>query len=135
MRGHRPKYRLEQGGRIVVRRVWVADSFGRRALGLMFRRSLPLDTALYLPGCRAVHTFGMRFNLDIRFLDRDGYMVRAVTRLKPWRLAWGGWRAVAALESAPGCLNDRTLDPGKPLRLVREMSRGGLRPQPKYVGM
>ncbi len=102
----------------MIARVWVAHTFWQRALGLMFRRPLPKGTALYLPGCRAVHTFCMRFALDVRFLDGEGRIVRTVYNLKPWRMAWGGRRAVAALEMTAGCLKDDVLDAGQPLRLV-----------------
>ncbi len=101
----------------MVARVWVANTFRERALGLMFRRPLPEGTALYLPGCRAVHTFCMRFPLDIRFLDVDGRIVRTVCNLKPWRVAWGGRRAVAVLETIAGHLPDAVIDFRQPLRL------------------
>ena len=87
-------------------------------MGLMFRRSLPAGEALYLPGCRAVHTFCMRFPLDIRFLDGHGRIVRTVGNLKPWHVAWGGRRAVAALETTAGLLPDAIIDSRQPLALV-----------------
>jgi uncharacterized protein len=47
----------------------VARTFRERLLGLALRQPGP---ALLIPGCRSVHTFGMRFPLDLVWLDRDG---------------------------------------------------------------
>ncbi len=53
-------------------RVFVAWSTQARLLGLALLRDLPPDCALVLPRCSSVHTFGMRFCLDIVFLDEAG---------------------------------------------------------------
>ena len=53
-------------------RVFVAWSARARLLGLALLCDLPLDCALLLPRCSSVHTFGMRFCLDIVFLDDAG---------------------------------------------------------------
>ena len=46
-----------------------ARGFLTRLIGLAGRADLPPDTALHLPRCRSVHTFGMRFPLDLVWLD------------------------------------------------------------------
>jgi uncharacterized membrane protein (UPF0127 family) len=55
-------------------------------LGLAFRRDLPADEALRIPRCRSVHTFGMRFPLDVIFLDAAGRPVRVVSDVPPFRV-------------------------------------------------
>jgi uncharacterized protein len=52
--------------------VAVASSRSARVRGLAGLDDLPRGLALLLPRCRSVHTFGMRFALDIVFLDGDG---------------------------------------------------------------
>ena len=42
--------------------------------------------ALLLPRCRSVHTFGMRFPLDLIWLDRDGRVLRVDEAVPPWRV-------------------------------------------------
>ncbi len=86
----------------MIPRVRVARTFLERTLGLSGRIALPGDEALYLPNCRAVHTCFMRFSLDIRFLDKEGKIVRTVYSLPPWRWAWGGPQAVDVLETEAG---------------------------------
>jgi uncharacterized membrane protein (UPF0127 family) len=63
----------------------VADTFRARLLGLALR-SRPPGFALLLPRTRAVHTFGMRFALDLYWLDRDGRVVRVDRAVPPRRL-------------------------------------------------
>jgi uncharacterized protein len=79
-----------------------ADTFRRRFLGLGFRRSMPADEALLIPRCRSVHTFTMRFALDLTWLDADGAVVRVDRHVRPGRLRWcRGAHAVLEQKSRP----------------------------------
>src|SRR4051794_35031410 len=62
----------------------VARGFRERLVGLAWSRS-PRAGALLLPGCRSVHTFGMRFPLDLYWLDAGGEVVRVDRGVGPWR--------------------------------------------------
>jgi uncharacterized protein len=67
-------------------RVPVATTRRARMLGLAL---LDLDRAgegLLIPRCRSIHTFGMRFALDLLFLDRDGKVVELCCQVGPRRL-------------------------------------------------
>ena len=63
----------------------MARSRSGRLLGLALRRRPP-GHALLLPRCRSVHTFGMRFALDLIWLDRDGRVLRVDEAVPPWRV-------------------------------------------------
>ena len=67
-------------------RVFVADSFRARLLGLALLSDLPANCALLLPECSAVHTLGMRFRLEVRFLDEAACELRVVAEVPPNRL-------------------------------------------------
>lgn len=69
-------------------RAFVASTYASRLLGLIGLAGLPPDCGLLLPRCRSVHTFGMRFALDIDFLDADGHVLRRVRNVPPRRLVW-----------------------------------------------
>jgi uncharacterized membrane protein (UPF0127 family) len=64
-----------------------AESFAARLLGV-WRRPLAEHEGLLLAPCRAVHTLGLRFDLDVLFLDAQGKLLRSVFDLKPNRAAW-----------------------------------------------
>jgi uncharacterized protein len=63
-----------------------AVSLRARLLGLAWLRSMPPGHALLIPDCRSVHTFGMRFPLDVAFLDSRGRELRVERRVGPRRL-------------------------------------------------
>jgi uncharacterized protein len=63
----------------------VARCFRDRLLGLAWTRS-PRAAALLLPRCRSVHTFGMRFALDLFWVDARGEIVRVDRKVPPWRV-------------------------------------------------
>ena len=65
--------------------VQVAESWRERMRGLLDARELNPRHAMLFERCRAVHTFGMRFPIDVVFLDRDLRVVD-VRRLTPGRL-------------------------------------------------
>ncbi|MGB1727567.1 MAG: DUF192 domain-containing protein [Ilumatobacteraceae bacterium] len=52
----------------------IAESRSERRRGLLGRDDL--DGALVLRPCRWVHTVGMRFPLDVAYLDRDGVVIK-----------------------------------------------------------
>ena len=64
-----------------------AATVGARLLGLAFLRELPPAHALLIPRCRSVHTFGMRFALDVVFLDARGRVLRVARGVPPRRVA------------------------------------------------
>ncbi len=63
----------------------IADTFSKRLLGLMFRSGLPIDNGLLLDPCSSIHTFFMRFPIDVVYLDRDNTVLKKET-VFPWRL-------------------------------------------------
>lgn len=88
---------------------WVErpSTFLGRAIGLLYRSTLPEGAALLLDPCRSVHTFGMRFRIDVLFLDPQGQVVRVYRLLRPLRFTRFCMNARSALEVAAGTI-DRT---------------------------
>jgi uncharacterized membrane protein (UPF0127 family) len=64
-----------------------ARGFRARLLGLAFLDRLAADEALLIRRCRSVHTFGMRFPIDVVFVDADFRVLRVVRHLPPRRVA------------------------------------------------
>jgi uncharacterized membrane protein (UPF0127 family) len=77
----------------------LAESFWDRNRGLVGRATY--DGALILTRTRAVHSFAMRFPLDVAFLDAD-LVVLATVRLPEWRMALPRRRGRSILESSAG---------------------------------
>jgi len=89
--------RRADAGRI---RLVCARGMAGRLRGLLCRARAPGPrTGLLLSPCNAVHTFGMRYGIDVAFIDREGRVLRLVRNLRPWRAACC-LRAVAVVEMA-----------------------------------
>lgn len=74
-----------------------------RLLGLAGLEREQAGQGLLIPRCASVHTFGMRFPLDLVFLGGDGLPVDVRLRVRPRRLAWcRGAVAVLELPSRQG---------------------------------
>ena len=73
-------------GRVVADRVGVAATRADRAVGLLSRSGLNPGEALWIVPSRGVHTWGMRFPIDIVALDGTGVVIDCVSSLKPWRI-------------------------------------------------
>lgn len=87
-------------GRTLAARVEAAVDSASRRRGLLGRTGLA-DTALVIAPCNAVHTFFMRFPIDVLFVDRQGRVMRAARHVPAWRMAVA-WRAFATIELAAG---------------------------------
>ena len=81
--------------------VFEARTHRARLLGLALLDALPSDAALLITRCRSVHTFGVRFSIDIILLDRYGTVVRLASEVSPQR-AVGARGAWAVLETRAG---------------------------------
>jgi uncharacterized membrane protein (UPF0127 family) len=96
----------------------VARSRRSRLLGLALLRHLPRGQALLIPRCRSVHTFGMRFRLDLLFLDRAGRPVREVRDVGPGRvISCPGAAAVVERRAGPDGIIAAVAQAGAPNRL------------------
>jgi uncharacterized protein len=79
------------------RRACVAVGPWARLLGLAWLDEIPAGWGLLIPRCSSVHTFGMRFALDLDFFDGEGRLVRRVEAVPPRRVVRCR-RAAAVLE-------------------------------------
>jgi uncharacterized protein len=71
---------------VLGREVPVASGFRSRLLGLALLPRERAGAGLLIPRCSSVHTFGMRFPLDLVFLDREGSGVCEVRAVRPFRI-------------------------------------------------
>jgi uncharacterized protein len=90
---------------VLDREVPVASSLAARLLGLARLERGDAGPGLLIPRCASVHTFGMRFALDLVFLDGDGRALERREAVPPRRIAsCRGARAVLELPAAKAAL-------------------------------
>ncbi len=108
---------MDSAGAPVCDRCVVADTYLRRLRGLLGRRELPVGEGVLLRPCGSVHSWFLRFPIDVVFLDADMQVLKVVERMRPWRMA-GTRGARSVLELAGGEAQARGMAPGD--RLVVE---------------
>ena len=91
-------------GAIVADKVAVATTHADRAVGLLSRSGLEPGEALWIVPSRGVHTWGMRFPIDVVALDDCGFVIDQVSALKPWRIRLPRRGTAGVLELPSGTL-------------------------------
>jgi uncharacterized protein len=87
----------------------VAVTRRTRSRGLRGRDTI--EGVLVLRPCRQVHTFGMRFPIDVAFCDRQGFVLH-VSTLEPRRISRPVPRAYFAIEARAGFMEHWSVAPG-----------------------
>jgi uncharacterized protein len=67
--------------------IFLADNPFKRMKGLLGRRSLKDSEAMVIKPCNAIHTFFMRFPIDVLFVNKDNRVVKIIANLPPFRLS------------------------------------------------
>jgi uncharacterized membrane protein (UPF0127 family) len=68
--------------------IHLADTSKERRTGLLKRNGLERGEGLWIVPCEGIHTFFMRFAIDVVYLDRKRRVRKAVRALAPWRLSF-----------------------------------------------
>ncbi len=101
----------------IIESVPLADAMIDRMIGLMFKEEKSVATGLFIDPCKSIHTFFMKFALDVAFIDSKGKVVKVIYAMKPWRLTRTYFTASAVLEVKAGLL-PRDLARGDQLEVI-----------------
>ncbi len=91
-----------------------AGSHGSRARGLLGRDGI--SGAMVLAPCRGVHTIGMRFAIDVAFLDAEGIVLK-ITHMRRNRIGLLVWKARSVIEAEAGAFERWGLKVGQQVEL------------------
>jgi uncharacterized protein len=106
---------LDDAGGLRIAHCMQASTLFERMRGLLGRAALAEDDALLLMPCASVHTLGMRYPIDVLYLDPDLRIVKRVDNLPPRRVS-ACWAARATLELCAGAAARHGLELGLRLR-------------------
>jgi uncharacterized membrane protein (UPF0127 family) len=109
--------RIADTGAVLVRRLETAFDSASRRRGLLGRDGLPDDTALVIAPSNAVHTFFMRFPIDVVFAARDGRVLKVRTGIGRRRMS-AALGAFAVIETAAGVVGRSGLRRGSKLEIA-----------------
>jgi hypothetical protein len=105
-------------GKMVAVNVFVAAGIFARIKGLIGRKSLPQGDALLLDPCNGIHTFGMRFPIDVLFLDRNNIVVAIRKNLVPNRITPLFFSAKSTLELPAGIVEATATKAGDEIEIA-----------------
>lgn len=97
----------------------VANRPWARMCGLIGRASLQPNEGLLLLGTRAIHTIGMRFSIDVLFLNTDGWVIHAIHALKPFRISPYVKNSAMVVELPAGMLHETGTQVGDWIKVTR----------------
>jgi uncharacterized membrane protein (UPF0127 family) len=95
-----------------------ADNFFTRLVGLLRRQSLGPEEALWLIPSKGVHTIGMKFPIDVIFLDQNNKVLATICDLAPRRVSGLQLRAHSVLELPRGVINKSATTVGDQLEIL-----------------
>ncbi len=81
-----------------------ADNFFTRLVGLLKRTNLGPEEALWLMPSRGIHTIGMKFPIDIVFLNKSHHVVGLMSGLAPYRVSAVHFNGYSVLELPNGTI-------------------------------
>ncbi|MGI4828338.1 MAG: DUF192 domain-containing protein [Janthinobacterium lividum] len=90
----------------------LADTSLTRLVGLLGRSSLKAGEGIWIRPSSGVHTFGMRFTIDVVGLDREMRVVKLWPRVKPQRITSISTNVRSVLELAAGEIEARSIQIG-----------------------
>jgi uncharacterized protein len=93
---------LQRTGDVILESLDVAENFRGRFRGLMGIKDLRSSEGLALIPCNSVHSFFMKFPIDVLFLDAQGRVLRCTEAMKPWRIGSIVPGARAVIEAKSG---------------------------------
>lgn len=93
-----------RSGALIAGDVMRADTALARLVGLLGRRELAPGSALWISPCKGIHTMGMRFPIDVIFLDDEMKVVAVRENVAPWRMTRIVMSASSVLEMAAGSI-------------------------------
>lgn len=99
-----PAYQVKRFNdqRVFADQCVIANSIKSRFWGLMGREKLNQGEALWLEPCNSVHTFFMKFSIDVVYLDQQGKVLFIRRGMRPWRIDFPVFGASSVLELRAG---------------------------------
>ena len=93
-------------------RIIQADRLFPRLIGLLGTDQLDSNDGLHFVPCSSIHTFGMKYSVDVLFLDKQGYVVHLIQELRPNKMTKIVSSARSVLELPAGSISEHEIEVG-----------------------
>ena len=113
--------KLLKDGKTLIENLVIAETLWTRTKGLLGRESLPDNEALWIMRCNSIHTYFMKFPIDVVFVNKSMKVIDTGT-VKPGKLIFPVWRASSVIEFKAGFLAKNPISAGDVLHVDRTVS-------------
>ena len=94
-----------------------ADNFLTRLVGLLKRTHLGPEEALWLMPSKGIHTIGMKFPIDVVFLNKEYYVLGLISGMHPYRVSGVHMRGYSVIELPNGTIRKSRTEIGDQLEI------------------
>lgn len=108
---------LAINGKQIADKVMLAENYTARLKGLLEQKSLDPGSALIIKPCNSVHTWFMKFNIDVLFIGKSGRVVKVIETMPPFKVA-AARVAAFAVELPAGTIREHGIKPGDMLGVI-----------------
>ena len=100
---------------VIARSVYKASNLWEKTKGLLGQEDMPASQAFWLTSCASVHTFFMKFSIDVIFVDKNLKITSIAHSVPPFRIVSGTWKTSSTFELKANQLNSFNLKKGDEL--------------------
>lgn len=104
--------------KILIEEAEVAESFFLRAKGLLGRSELKHGKALVIKKCKSIHTFFMKFPIDVVFVHKNGTVLKIMNNIGRGQVTPFLWKSSYAIEFPADFIQEDLLQVGDVLELI-----------------
>lgn len=94
-----------------------AHNFMTRLKGLLGRKSLNIKEGMLITPCKQIHTWFMRFEIDVIYLSKNFVVLGSESKLKPWKIGKCYKDCYHVLELSSGSINEYSITPNERIRI------------------
>jgi uncharacterized membrane protein (UPF0127 family) len=105
-------------GTILADKAELANTFFKRLLGLLNRKSLNKGEALILSPSNCIHSFFMRFSIDALFLDQSGKVTATLSSFRSFRVSPIYFNSSLTIEFPESTLQSSNTQPGDIIKIT-----------------
>lgn len=108
----------KKNNEMLANKVIISDRFLSRLMGLMFKKKLQKNSSMLIYPCNSVHTFFMKFPIDIVFLSKEYEVLYVIENMLPGKMSPFIRNAKSVLELPSGVIEETKTKKGDLLNLV-----------------
>ncbi len=98
--------RMIVNNKVILDKIIMADTYTKRLQGLLGRKELQEGEGMMIVPCNSIHSFRMKFSIDVLFVDRDNVVVKVLRDFKPGRMGPLVFKSHFVMEASAGAFKD-----------------------------